>query len=284
MSWITFAILIFFCSTTLYLILRKLSFLKVGNEIQNLFLFLPAAFVLYFYSLAKRYSLFITGQELAYLLIASFSIWIGNVAILKSLKSAPNAGYPVLIGKSYVLITILLSPILFGSVLTLKSIVLVLLILFFISQIIIDKSKKNISKKVDWILPAFFGFFFWGIMALSMISLKRPSLTPEVIIMYISIFASVIIGAEMITRKVLIKSAVKHLGWLMVLGIVGLFLNIFFMMGYRVAPNPGYMDAVNAASVAAITFFSVLLFKDEITSKKAIGIVGVITCLIFLLI
>lgn len=284
MTWIVFAVGVFFSSTFLYLVLRKLSFLKVNNEIQNLFLFLPAVIVLYFYSITNRYSLFLTVKELTNLIIASFSIWIGNVAMLRSLKNAPNAGYPVLIGKSYVLITILLSPILFGSILTLKSTVLIILILFFISQIIIDKVNKNSSKKSEWILPAFIAFLFWGIMALLMISLKRPSLAPEVIIMYLSIFASIIIGVEMVIRRIPIKPVVNHFGWLIFLGIIGLFLNIFFMIGYRVSPNPGYMDAVGASSVAAITLFSVILFKDEITLKKTIGIVGVILCLIFLLI
>lgn len=283
MTWVVYAIFVFICSTALYLTLRKLSFFKLDDEIKNLFLFLPAAISLFIYASFNKQSLFINNREILSLIIASIFIWLGNVSILRSLKISPNPGYPVLIGKSYVLITALLSPILFGSILIVKSVGLILLILFFISLIIIDKTKKQNIKRPNWIFPALLGFLFWEIMSLSLISLKRPGLSSGVIIMYLSLFSSVIISLEMIIKKISLFSAKKHTVWLLVLGMIGLFFNLFMITGYKLAPNPGYMDAVNASSVAAITLFSALIFKDEITLKKGIGIAGVIICLILLL-
>lgn len=52
----------------------------------------------------------------------------------------------------------------------------------------------------------------------------------------------------------------------------------------KLAPNVGYVNAINAGSIAAVTIFAVLLFKDELTPKKAVGILGVTAGLILLLV
>jgi len=283
MNWIVLAILLFVISTVMYLTFRKLSLLQTKSEIQNLTLFLPSAVILFVYNLLNKFNLTLNFREIITVFLGSLFIWAGNVMLLKSIKSSPNPGYTVLIGKSYVILTVLLSPILFGSMLTLKSLVLIGFILFFMSLILIEKKNSKQLAKSEWILPAFLAFLFWGIMSLLLISMKNSSLTTEVIIMYLSIFSSLIIGVEMIFRKVPFKPVKSHSPWLVILGLVGLFFNVMIMAGYKVAPNPGYMDAVNASSVAAITLFSSLIFKDEITLKKAIGIGGVIFCLILFL-
>lgn len=280
MNWIILAILLFGISTVMYLTFRKLSLLRTKNEIQNLILFLPSAVILFFYSLLNNLKMSLSWPEFVIIFLGSVFIWAGNVMLLKSIKLAPNPGYTVMIGKSYVILTVLLSPIFFGSILTFKSLVLIGFILFFMSLILIEKKDTKTTIKTDWILPAFLAFLFWGIMSLLLISMKNSSLTTEVIIMYLSVFSSLIIGVEMFVRRVKLKMVTGHLPWLVILGLVGLFFNVVIMAGYKIAPNPGYMDAVNASSVAAITLFSALIFKDEITLKKAFGIGGVIVCLI----
>ena len=55
-------------------------------------------------------------------------------------------------------------------------------------------------------------------------------------------------------------------------------------VGFDLAPNIGYVNAINAASIAAVTVFSALLFKDELTLKKLVGVLGIIFGLIILVV
>jgi uncharacterized membrane protein len=52
----------------------------------------------------------------------------------------------------------------------------------------------------------------------------------------------------------------------------------------KVAPNVGYVNAINAGSISLVTILAVLLFNDELTKRKAIGILGVTAGLLFLLV
>jgi len=50
------------------------------------------------------------------------------------------------------------------------------------------------------------------------------------------------------------------------------------------APNLGYVNTLNASSIAMIAILSKLIFKDELSIKKLIGILGVSIGVIYLLI
>jgi uncharacterized membrane protein len=53
-------------------------------------------------------------------------------------------------------------------------------------------------------------------------------------------------------------------------------------VGFNLAPNVGYVNATNAASISLLTLMSSIFFKDELTLKKMIGIVGVTAGLLLL--
>lgn len=279
MNWVIAALIVFVSSTVLYLTLRKIN--EVNDEIKNLTLFLPPGLFLFFYSLIKRISFNINTRDLLLIILISFFLWLGNVFMLKSVKRAPNPGYTVLIGKSYVAMTVLLSPLIFGSFISPASVILVLLILFFLSLILIDKKTKGKMVDNSWVTYAFATLIFWGLQALLTVGMKN--IDPIILLMYLAFFSSLMIGGEMVIKKVSLAPIKRNLFWLMLLGASGLLFGFFIITGYRIAPNPGFMDAANASSVAAITLFSAWFFKDEITLKKGVGIVGALVCLILLL-
>ena len=97
-----------------------------------------------------------------------------------------------------------------------------------------------------------------------------------------SIFYSSIVLIEVVIKKTSLEPVRKHLVWLFLISISTMLLNVFIIIGYKLAPNPGFIDAANTASVSAITLLAVVFFQDELTLKKAIGIIGVTIGLISL--
>jgi uncharacterized membrane protein len=55
------------------------------------------------------------------------------------------------------------------------------------------------------------------------------------------------------------------------------------IVGLDLAPNIGYVNAINASSISAVTVFSAILFKDDFSLKKFIGVLGVTAGLLLLI-
>ena len=62
---------------------------------------------------------------------------------------------------------------------------------------------------------------------------------------------------------------------LLAVGLLGASFNYFMQVGFTLAPNVGYVNAANAASISLLSIMSAVIFKDELTLKKMIGIAGV---------
>ena len=74
--------------------------------------------------------------------------------------------------------------------------------------------------------------------------------------------------------------------WILLIttGIFSALFNLGQFEAIKLAPNVGYVNAINAGSIAAVTLLAMLIFKDELTYKKGIGIIGVTIGLIHLLV
>ena len=73
--------------------------------------------------------------------------------------------------------------------------------------------------------------------------------------------------------------------FLMLLGAALLFSllgNIFSMKAIQLASNPGYISAVNVASISLLTVLYRVFFKDTLTLKKMLGVIGILIGLIIL--
>lgn len=99
------------------------------------------------------------------------------------------------------------------------------------------------------------------------------------------VIASVIILGEIKVKKVNILHISKsQLITLLLIGIFGASFNYFMQVAFNLAPNVGFVNAANAASISLLTLASAFIFKDELSFKKLIGIAGVTAGLILLFI
>ena len=66
------------------------------------------------------------------------------------------------------------------------------------------------------------------------------------------------------------------------IGILCVGVNYYMQLGLAIAPNVGYVNAVNAASIAFVSIGASVFFHDEWNMRKFIGVIGVIAGLILL--
>jgi len=286
MNWILASILMFLSSVALYLCVRKSNSLKTPQQLNNLAMFLIPAIVYLLLTVnsSTRFAL----KPLEYLIIIIQSIffsYLGNVFSLKGIEYSPNPGYSLIISKSYVVFTAIASIFIFNAPLTMKSVIAIALIIIFSALITIDIGKDKTSSNRLWLPYTVGAFFCWGLLALSskyLLNLGVPILTR---LIYSMIVVTVLIIGEMKIKKInALLISKTQLITLIMIGIFGSSFNYFMQVGFNLAPNVGYVNAVNAASISLLTLMSAFIYKDELTIKKMIGIAGVTAGLLFLFI
>lgn len=284
MNWIIASLLMFVSSVALYLCVRKSNALKTPQQLNNLAMFLIP--VLVYMVLTVRTPTSFTLKPFEYLIIlvqGIFFSYIGNVFSLKAIEYAPNPGYSLIISKSYVVFTAVVSVFIFSAPLTMKSAIAIILILLFSAFITIDKEKNRTTSHTLWFPYTMGAFFCWGFLALSskyLLNVGVPILTRLILTM---IVVTVLILGEILYEKVEWKKVSKNqLITLLLIGIFGASFNYFMQVGFTLAPNIGFVNAANAASISLLTLASAFFFKDELTVKKMIGIFGVTAGLLLL--
>ena len=86
----------------------------------------------------------------------------------------------------------------------------------------------------------------------------------------------VLIFGEIKIKKVdIFKVSRSQVFTLFMIGICSASFNYFMQVAFNIAPNVGYVNAVNAASISLLTLSSAILYKDELSLKKLMGILGV---------
>ncbi|NMB56792.1 EamA family transporter [Candidatus Beckwithbacteria bacterium] len=105
-----------------------------------------------------------------------------------------------------------------------------------------------------------------------------------VFLFYSYLFVAFYTLVEIKLKKIEIKIECKNWLILIFIGIFSMLFNLFMQIGYKFAPNPGYINAINAVSISLITLLSAYFYKDELTLQKIIGVVGVIVGLGLMLI
>lgn len=286
MNWITYSLMMFFSSVALYLTVRKASLLKVPNYLTNLAMFAIPLVVYVAMGVADSTDLSITWwQVLIMVVTAVVFAYGGNKASLHAIAVAPNPGYSLVLSKSYVLFTTLVAVTLFGADLTVQKALAILMIVGFSVLILVNPRDAKKVKSEKWVILSFGAFFAWGMLSLASKYLFNHGLETIAFLIYLYALVTVCIVAFDSVRISKIKE-VPGQGKLLLLG-VGIFSTLFNLgqfQAIKLAPNVGYVNAINAASISMVTVFAVLLFKDSLTVKKAIGILGVTAGLILLLI
>ena len=244
--------------------------------------------VLVYIALTVKTPTSFTLKPFEYLLIlvqGIFFSYLGNVFSLKGIEYSPNPGYSLIISKSYVVFTAIASIFLFSAPLTMKSGIAILLIVLFSALITINKDKSRTTSNKLWLPYTMGAFFCWGFLALSskyLLNMGVPILTRLILSMLV---VTILILGEIKLKKIKVLQINKtQVMTLLFMGIFGASFNYFMQVAFNLAPNVGYVNATNAASISLLTLMSALIFKDELTPKKMIGIFGVTAGLLLLLI
>lgn len=274
----------FFSSVALYLCVRKSNTLKTPQQLTNLAMFLIPVLVYSVIAVGTPTSFTLRPVEYLLILIQGiFFTYLGNVFSLKGIELSPNPGYSLIISKSYVIFTSIASVFIFSAPLTFKSVVAILLIIIFSAFITLDKNKNNTAFNNLWLPYTMGAFFCWGLLALSskyLLNLGVPILTRLILSMLV---ATGLIIREIAAKKIfLIKINQPQIMTLILTGIFGSIYAYFMQVAFNLAPNVGYVNATNAASISLLTLLSAYFFKDELTLKKMIGIFGVTAGLLLL--
>lgn len=264
---------------------RKAALHKVPTHLVNLASFLVPLLVYVCIALASGQSLGVSWMQLVVLLaIGGLFSYGGNLASLKAIALAPNPGYSLMLSKSYVLFTTLVSVLFLHGTLGLRQAVAILFITGF--SVLIMYTRKGVHKADHrWIILSFAAFFAWGLLSLSAKYLYGQGISPTAFLVYIFIVASSCILTEITLGKKDIRTGVvAHWPLLVSIGVLSALFNLGSFMAIQSAPNVGYVNAINAGSIAVVTLLAAWIFKDELTIRKGIGILGVTFGLALLLI
>ena len=274
----------FLSSVALYLFVRRSNALKTPQQLNNLAMFLIPVLVYLVLIVRTPTNFLLTPFQ--YLLIVVqgiFFSYLGNMFSLRGIEYAPNPGYSLIISKSYVVFTAVASIFIFSAPLTIGSVVAIALIIVFSALITIDKDKNRTDSNKLWFPYTMGAFFCWGFLALSskyLLNVGVPILTRLILSMVVT---TVIIFGEIIYKKVELRKVSKdQLITLLMIGVLGASFNYFMQVGLNLAPNVGFVNAANAASISLLTLASAFFFKDELTIKKMIGVFGVTAGLLLL--
>ena len=286
MNWITYSLMMFFSSVALYLSVRKASLLKAPTQLTNLAMFAIPLVAYALIGAGTSTSLHITAQQILLLGVASVLFaYGGNKASLHAIDNAPNPGYSLVLSKSYVLFTTLVAVILLNAELTTRKFIAILLIVGFSVLIMVNPKSAKKVKSEKWIILSFGAFFGWGLLSLSSKYLFNHGVAPIAFLIYLYAIVTLCILAFDKIRISNLRDATNEVKLMLLsVGVFSTLFNFGQFQAIKLAPNIGYVNAINAASISMVTVFAVILFKDEITLKKAVGVLGVTVGLILLLI
>lgn len=286
MGWIAYSFLMFFSSVALYLTVRKSALINTPSHLTNLAMF-AIPFVAYAgIGLGTGPSYAVSAwQALVIVVAAIFFAFGGNIASLKAIEIAPNPGYSLVLSKSYVLFTTIVAVTLLGAELSLQKAIAILAIVGFSVLIMVNRKDAKTAKSDNWVILSFAAFFAWGFLSLSSKYLFNHGVStiPFLIYLYAVVTLCIVFTSKL--KRHTFKNLSGSANLLLVgTGVFATLFNLGQFQAIRLAPNIGYVNAINAASISAVTVFAVLLFKDELTVKKATGIAGVTLGLILLLV
>jgi len=285
MNWIVAGFLMFVSSVVTYLLVRAASVRNISGSPQNVAMFLVPLFVFIPLAFSTDAGLSVTPYEFGLLLLSAvlFS-YFGSKWSVVSIRYAPNPGYSLILSKSYVVFTTFVAVVLFGSEITLQAAVAILLIIGFSALILIDRKKTHVAGvKPVWLVYAFGAFFCWGMLAIMSKYLLDIGVPIYTRLVYVIGIACILFLRDS-RKEIKAVAAFGGADWAIFVGM-GLFsgsFNYFTQLGYLYAPNVGYINALNAASIAFVTIGARIFFHDELSWRKFIGVVGVIAGLILL--
>lgn len=283
MNWIVADLLMFSSSVVLYLTVRKATLLKMPIRLNNFAGFAVPLVIFTIMALVTHQSFALSWQHALIILVTGICCaYLGNRFSLMSIELSPNPGYSLIISKSYVVLTTFLAVPLFHAHLSAGALIAVGLIVAFSALIMINPLASGHAKSTAWLPLAAGAFFAWAFLQLVAKYLFLHGVPTLTFLVYLFLVVTVCISIELVKYATKPADARPFLAYLLLIGIASASFNFFNFYAVRLAPNVGYVNATNAASIAAVTVFAILLFKDEFSWRKIIGVTGVVAGLFLL--
>jgi len=196
------------------------------------------------------------------LLVAALSL-VGNILQIKAFKEAPNPGYVQAVIASNILVVLILSAVIFDSPITSQKLIGVLIVLFGLYLLLIEKTKRSRS---SWRLPAFSAMLCYGLMFLVVRQMTNLGISPAQVLLALFSFAA--IGFLVIGRLEKVPLVLEETPRLviipLVLAIVVAFgTNLLNFIAIKLVSNPGYSTAVFNSAVVPTLLLSRIVFPKE---------------------
>ena len=288
MNWITTSILMFISSIIYYLITKKSIINGIDRRIYLLVNFsIPLIFYLVMNVIQKN-NIFINPIILLLIFLNALIFnYIGSNLGYLGIEKAPNAGYSVTIQKSYAVYTSIASIFLFGQKLAAFKFFAILIIIIATAFVLVDKKIKTIKADRSWIFYSIATLFFFGTLRLNnRLIIDHTHVLPITMLFWSMTFTTFFCAIDFIKNRQKIKFRFEKSNILVLFG-VGLAVTSFYyflQISELIGPNLGYISAINTASNAFYTLFVALIFKDQLTWKKFLAILGVTVGLILLVV
>lgn len=286
MNWIFYSLIMYIASVFQYLLVRKVQKRGIDSKI-NTFMFLtPAIPVALSFAWISGVSLGVTFLEFILIGVATyFFSYLGIKFSLEGIKIAPNPGYSLIIQKSYAIYTAIVAIFLFNASLSFHALISILIIIAFQGIIMIEKNKSKARSNILWLKYSWLAFFMFGNLALFSKYAQNTGIHPITLAFYIFVFYAFFSGSALYRSRNKVKFDLPLSSWgaLIIIGVSTGVFNVSMQLAYKTAPNIGYVNIINAASITAVTFLSAYFFKDKLTTEKVIGALGVLLGLILLI-
>jgi len=288
MNWVFYNLIMFIASVGLYLAVRLASIRGVKSSFSNLAMFLVPLCIFLVIALKDPSQLHISTVHLLMIIgIAVFFAFTGNTTSLRAIERAPNPGYSLVLSKTYVVFTTIVALTIFGEEFNVRKLIAIGLIVVFAGSIMLSGSSSNEnSDKGDrsWIALSLYSFFAWGMLSLSSKYLFSHGVSTMAFLVYLYLIVTLCIGIAF-WRQLKFRE-LQRSSWMLflVIGIASAAFNLGQFEAIRLAPNVGYVNAINAGSIATVTLLAARLFNDDINRTKLIGVGGVTLGLVLLLI
>lgn len=158
----------FISSIVFYLSVKKLQMLGVDKRIYTIANYAFPTIVFFVFAVINKFSLIYPIVLLvSFIVFRAVLNYIGTIAGYKSMEGAPNAGYSLIIQKSYAVYTLFAAVILYGSEVSWYKFALSGFILLCAAVVAYQKGKKVNRINYQWVIYAVVAMVCFGTTSLS---------------------------------------------------------------------------------------------------------------------
>jgi hypothetical protein len=268
----------FASSIVYYLLIKKAQLQKIPEKIYMVANFAVPQLLYVVIVIQSGTSIMISPLLVFYILLFRVSFgYIGSTLSYTAMKNAPNAGYSLVIQKSMAILTTFVDIFLLQGEVSIRKIISIGFVLFCTTVLSIQQNVIDKKKSYQWVFQSLFVMFCFSMVVLSGKFIIRMGVAVPVFLFWSNgmILLLSIIDYFRIRKSISYKLTTQHI---LILFGFGVAVSIFYyskQIAEVIAPNIGYVNALNAASNAVYTLIVAYLFKDSLSYKKFLAVIGI---------